>query len=80
MSISSMDLGFLKESIHGLRDSIKANTKAVSEHTDAINMSNLLKMVELGMVSREVVMRSSLYNDYQENFISSNKQKKKSLF
>lgn len=80
MSVSSIDLGFLKESIHDLRDSIKDNTKAVSKHTDAINMSNLLKMVELGMVSREVVMRSSLYNDYQENFISSNKQKKKSLF
>lgn len=80
MGVSSMDLGFLKEAIHDLRDSIKANTKEVIKHTDAINMSNLLKMVELGMVSKEEIMGNSLYKNYQENFISSSNQKKKSLF
>ena len=76
----SMDLGLLKKSINDLRDSIWSNTQIVAEYTNAINMSNLLKMIELGMVSKKDIMESSFYDGYINNLISSDKTKKKSLF
>lgn len=76
----SMDLGFLKKSINDLRDSIKSNTEVIAESNNTIDMSNLLKMVELGMISKEDIMESSFYQDYVKNLIPADKTKKKSLF
>lgn len=76
----SMDLGFLKQAIHDLRDSIKTNTQVISEYKNAIDMSNLLKMVELGIISKEDIVGSSFYESYINHFIVQDKTKKKSLF
>lgn len=80
MSLDSFDIANLKNAIHDLKDYLKTNNRKLNDNTDAINMCNLLKMVELDMISKDEVMGSSFYKDYKENFISSNKQKKKSLF
>lgn len=80
MSVDSLDIANLKKAIHDLKDYTKENNKELNNNTAAINMCNLLKMVELGMLSKDEVMGSSFYNNYKDNFILSSKQKKKSLF
>lgn len=76
----SMDLGNLKKSINDLRYSIKDNTQVIKEYSDAINMSNLLRLFELGMISKEDFLQSPFYKKYVDSFISQGKTKKKSLF
>lgn len=75
---SSMDLGLLKQSIHDLRDSIKNNTQVMREYGDIINMSNLLKMIELGIISKDDLIETEVYKNYISKSIPT--QKKKSLF
>lgn len=75
---SSMDLGLLKQSIHDLRDSIKNNTQVMRKYSDIINMSNLLKMLELGIISKDDLIETELYKNYISEIISD--QKKRSLF
>ncbi len=65
MSSNSMDLGLLKKSICDLRDSIK--------------MSNLLKMIELGIISKEDAVASPFYKNNAIEYGLSDKTKKKSL-
>ncbi len=74
------DISYLKKAINDLRDSIKSNTQVVAEYSRAIHIGNLLKMMELGLLSKEDIIASPFYNEYITKLISPAKTKKKPLF
>ncbi len=78
MSISSIDLGNIKEALRDLKREIKSNTQVVEDCKKSLDMNNLLMLVNLGILSKDDLIETEIYKSYtQKNFP---KQKKKSIF
>lgn len=60
MSCNSTDLGFLKQSVSKLREEIKENSRR-------LDIANLLKMCELGLITNKDVLDSEAYNQYTKS-------------
>ena len=65
--MNNMDIAFLKQSLNDLKFEIKNNTVALNKQTEAINMANLLKMVELGLIPRDNIKNQCL--EYTKKYI-----------
>ena len=65
--MNNIDISFLKQSINDLKIEIKNNTMAINKQTEAINISNLLKMVELGLIPIDNIKNQCL--EYTKKYI-----------
>lgn len=63
-----------------LRDAIKDHKKYTRELRDETHIANLLKMLELNLISKENVLNDPIYKTYKDSIISNTKVNKKSLF
>lgn len=74
--MNNVDLGFLKQKLHDLKDVITNNTRTMEAQANELHIANLLKMLELGLISKENIVCDRNYQEYTKNLKVNNPTKK----
>lgn len=78
--MGDMDIAFLKQTMKDTKNAVVDLTRTIKENTAEIHLSNIIKLVDLGLMSKEEVMNDSVYRLYKNSLNNGNKINKKSLF
>lgn len=65
--------------IASLRDALRYNTDINRKLRNELHIANLLKLLELGLITKDEIMSDSTYLEYSNKICSNSKTKKKSL-
>ena len=78
--MSDMDIAFLKQTMKDTKNAVVDLKNSIEKNTDEIHLSNIINLVNLGLMSKDDVMNDSVYQLYKNSLNNGNKVNKKSLF
>lgn len=78
--MSDMDIAFLKQTMKDTKNAVVDLKNSIEKNTNEIHLSNIINLVNLGLMSKDDVMNDSVYQLYKNSLNNGNKVNKKSLF
>lgn len=77
--MGDVNLDLIIDTINGTKNSIDETTKAINYNANELHLSNLINLVNLGLMSKEDVINDSVYQLYKMSLFNGEEISKKSL-
>ena len=77
--MSDMDIAFFKHSMKETEHVVVDLKESIKKNADEIHLSNIIKLVDLGLMSKDDVINDSIYQLYKSSLSSGENVCKKTL-
>ena len=78
--MSDMDIAFLKQTMKDTKNAVVDLKNSIEKNSNELHLSNIINLVNLGLMSKDDVMNDSVYQLYKNSLNNGEKVNKKSFF
>ena len=78
--MSDVDVAFLKHTMKDTKNAVVDLKNSIEKNSNELHLSNIINLVNLGLMSKDDVMNDSVYQLYKNSLNNGEKVNKKSFF